>query len=111
MRQDRRRFVEQLDYLTTPGYLDGPGARERAGLPAGTGPHRVITQLGVYGFDEACRRMILLAAHPGVVLDEIQSNSSFDLLISDDVGVTEPPPPRIRRILREIDPTAMVIPR
>jgi len=109
MRQDRRRFVDRLDFLTTPGYLDGPGARERAGLPAGSGPYRVITQLGVYGFDEQSRRMRLLATHPGVTVDDIQANSSFDLVIPDDVGTTEPPPPQVRRMMRDIDPTGMVI--
>ena len=52
MRQDERKFVERVSFVTTPGYLDGPGARERAGLPADTGPYRVITQLAVYDFDE-----------------------------------------------------------
>jgi glutaconate CoA-transferase subunit B len=109
MRQDQRRFVKQLDFLTTPGYLDGPGARERAGLPADSGPYRVITQLGVYGFDEQSRRMTLLATHPGVTVDDIQANSGFELIIPDEVGTTEPPSSKIRHILREIDPTGMVI--
>src|ERR671925_686230 len=47
---DRRRFVERLDFLTTPGYLTGPGAREEAGLPPGSGPYRVITDLAVMGY-------------------------------------------------------------
>lgn len=109
MRQDKRRFVEQLDFLTTPGYLDGPGARERAGLPAGSGPYRVITQLGVYDFDEESKRMRLLATHPGVTVDEVQAKSSFEIIIPQEVGTTEPPAPRVRRIMREIDPTGMVI--
>jgi len=109
MRQDRRRFVERLDFLTTPGYLDGAGARERAGLPAGSGPYRVITQLGVYGFDEQSKRMTILATHPGVTVDELQANSSFELVAPAQVGVTAPPSAEVRRILREIDPTGMVI--
>ncbi len=109
MRQDQRRFVEHLDFLTTPGYLDGPGARERAGLPADSGPYRVITQLGLYDFDEESKRMRLLATHPGVTVDDIQANSGFELIIPDDVGTTELPPRQVRRILREIDPTGMVI--
>ena len=55
---DRRRFVEKLDFLTTPGYLTGPGAREAAGLPPGTGPYRVITDLAIMGYPSrrnACR--------------------------------------------------------
>ncbi len=51
MRQDKHRFLEKLDFLTTPGYLSGFDSREAAGLPKGSGPYRVITQLGVYGFD------------------------------------------------------------
>ncbi|RLC60827.1 MAG: 3-oxoacid CoA-transferase [Chloroflexota bacterium] len=109
MRQDKRRFVEHLDFLTTPGYLDGPGARERAGLPTGSGPYRVITQLGLYDFDEDSKRMRLLATHPGVTVDDICANSAFELIIPDQVGTTEPPSPQVRRILREIDPTGMVI--
>ena len=50
MRHDPKKFVEKLDFLTTPGYLTGPGAREAAGLPTGTGPHRVITELAVLDF-------------------------------------------------------------
>src|SRR5216684_1807572 len=49
---DRRRFVEKLDFLTTPGYLTGDGTREAAGLPAGTGPYRVITDLAILGYEE-----------------------------------------------------------
>ena len=51
IRQDKKRLVERCDFVTTPGYLDGEGARERAGLPKNTGPYRVITQLGVFDFD------------------------------------------------------------
>src|ERR1700677_3786509 len=57
---DRRRFVEKLDFLTTPGYLTGLGAREAAGLPAGTGPYRVITDLAILGYHpESCRMLVL----------------------------------------------------
>jgi acyl CoA:acetate/3-ketoacid CoA transferase beta subunit len=111
MRQDPRRFVQKLDYLTTPGYLTGPGARERAGLPANTGPYRVITQLGIFGFHKQTRRMMLLATHPGTSVEEIRASSGFELQVSDNLVQTEPPSPEIRAILRDIDPTGMVVPR
>ncbi|MBN1148976.1 MAG: CoA-transferase subunit beta, partial [Anaerolineales bacterium] len=66
MRQDKRKFVERVDFVTTPGYLGGPGEREKAGLPAGSGPYRVITQLGVYDFNESTKAMQLASLHPGV---------------------------------------------
>src|SRR6266704_6863891 len=70
---DRRRFVEKLDFLTTPGYLTGRGAREAAGLPAGTGPYRVITDLAVLGYHPETCRMQLLSLHPGVGLDRVRA--------------------------------------
>ncbi len=109
MRQDKRRFVEKVDFITTPGYLDGPGARERAGLPANTGPYRVITQLGVYGFDEQTKGLRLLAVHPGVTADDIRANSSMEIRIPDKVETTRPPTVEEQRLLHEIDPTGMAI--
>jgi len=109
VRQDKRRFVEKVDFITTPGYLDGPGARERAGLPEGTGPYRVISQLGIYGFDQATKRLQLLALHPGVTVEDIQAKSSFEILISDEIQTTQPPTEEERRLLHEIDPTGMAI--
>jgi glutaconate CoA-transferase, subunit B len=109
MRQDRRKFAAQLDFLTTPGYLTGPGARERAGLPADTGPYRVITQLGVYDFDDATKTMRLLAIHPGIMIDEIQANSGFPIPVVAPPTLTVAPMDKERRILREIDPTGLLI--
>ncbi len=107
--QSKRTFVKKLDFITTPGWLDGPGGRARASLPTGCGPYRVITQLGLYGFDEATKRIKLLSIHPGVTVDEVQDNSEFEILIPENVPVTEPPTAEERRILHEIDPTGMVI--
>jgi acyl CoA:acetate/3-ketoacid CoA transferase beta subunit len=107
--QSQRTFVNTLDFITTPGWLDGPGARERAGLPADCGPYRVITQLGVYGFDEETKRLTLLSLHPGATIEEVQANSEFQILIPDHVPVTQPPTAEEQRILREIDPNGMVL--
>jgi len=107
--QSTRTFVQKLPFVTTPGYLDGPGARERAGLPAGCGPYRVISQLGVYGFDEDSKRMMLLARHPGVSHDEIQANSEFPIFVPGDVPESEPPTDEEQRVLRQIDPSGLVL--
>lgn len=110
MRHDTRRFVERLDYITTPGYLTGPEAREKAGLPAGSGPYRVITQLGVMDFDIETKRMRLISVHPGVSVDEVVENTGFELVMADEVSMTEPPTERELRLLREeIDPAGIVI--
>lgn len=102
---DRRRFVERLDFLTTPGYLTGPGAREAAGLPADSGPYRVITDLTVMGFNQETKRMQVESLHPGVTFEQAQEHTGFRLLRASEVGETEPPRAEELRILREeVDP-------
>lgn len=109
MQQDARRFIPKLDFLTTAGYLDGPGARERAGLPSGTGPYRVITQLGLFDFEEKTKRMRLIAVHPGIKVEEVLAASSFDLLVAEEVAVTTPPTSKQLRIMRELDPQGLIL--
>jgi glutaconate CoA-transferase subunit B len=109
---DRRRFVEKLDFLTTPGYLTGPGAREEAGLPPGTGPFRVITDLAVLGFHERTRRMEVLSLHPGIALDQVRRATEFSLDIHEPLTVTQPPTDAELHILREeVDPHHYVLGR
>jgi acyl CoA:acetate/3-ketoacid CoA transferase beta subunit len=109
MRQDTKKFVGKVDFLTTPGYLSGPGARERAGLPEGSGPYRVITQLGVYGFDAETKEMTLVSLHPGVTVEQAKEASSFHLRVASSLAATPEPTADELRHLREIDPVGMVI--
>src|SRR6266704_497355 len=51
MKHERRRFVENVDFVTSPGWLSGGDTRADGGLPAG-GTYRVVTDLAVLGFDE-----------------------------------------------------------
>ncbi len=100
----RRKFVEKVQYLTTPGYLSGGDARERAGLLGG-GPSRVITDLAILGFEPVSKRMQLESLHPGVTLDEVRKETGFELLVPSRFPATEPPTREQIRLLREkIDP-------
>ena len=101
MRHDRKRFVEKVDFITTPGYLSGPGAREGVGLPPNTGPHRVVTTLALLGYHPESKRMMLLSTQPGVEVEEVLENTGFDLEISDQVENNVPPTAEELRILRE----------
>ena len=110
--QDTRRFVEKVDFVTTPGYLTGPGAREAAGLPAGSGPYKVITDLAVLGFDDATKRMQLESLHPGVTAHDVQANTGFELLMADEIAASQPPTAEELKILREeVDPLGYIIGR
>jgi glutaconate CoA-transferase subunit B len=108
---ERRRFVKKVDFVTSPGYLDGtPGARERAGLPRGTGPWRVVTSKALYGFDEQSKRMSLLGVLRGVSEAEVLKEMEFAPLVGENVEELEPPTSEELRVLRhEIDPTRAII--
>lgn len=107
---DKRRFVKKIDFLTTPGYLTGPGARERAGLPPGTGPHKVITTLAVMDFDPTTKRMRVESLHPGVTKEDVVSNTGFELLYPDQIDMTlEPTDNELEILRREVDPLGLVI--
>ncbi len=109
---DPRRFVEKIDFVTTPGYLTGPGAREAAGLPPGTGPYKVITDLAVLGFDDQTKRMQVESLHPGASLDDVRTRTGFELLQRDPIGVTPEPTEELLEILRrDVDPHRYVIGR
>jgi glutaconate CoA-transferase subunit B len=110
MRHDTRRFVEEVDFITTPGYLSGPGTREAAGLPPDTGPFRVVSNLAVLGFHPESKRMMLLATQPGVSVEDVIENTGFDLVIAEEVESNPPPTEDELQLLRgEIDQDGLYI--
>jgi len=108
MRQEKRRFVERVDYITVPGYIDGGDARRRAGLVGG-GPAEVITTMGVFRFDEETKEMYLEKCHPGITPEQVRQNVSWDLKISPGVGTTEPPTRKQVEIMRILDPYGLYL--
>lgn len=103
------RFPQKVDYITTPGFLTGPGAREEAGL-IGAGPWRVISHLGLMGYDDESKRMKLLSYHPGVTPELIQQFTGFELLVADDVSETPKPTEEELYTLRElVDPNQLFV--
>jgi len=103
MKHERRRFVERVDFVTSPGFLGGGETRRRSGLPTG-GMLRVVTELAVFGFDEETRRMTVKALNPGVSRDDVQANTGFALDFAADLAVTAPPTDRELMMLRQLDP-------
>ena len=103
MHHEKKRFVEKVDFITTPGYLQGGDSRKKAGLPVG-GTYKVITHLGIFGFDEQSKRMRLDTLHPGITVEEVKEQTGFELLIPDQISYTKAPTDEELRILRELDP-------
>ncbi len=101
----RRKFVPEVDFISSPGFLDGtPGARERAGLPRDSGPWRVVTPWAVFDHDEESRHLRLIARAPFVTQEQILKEMDFRPLIADEVEVLEPATEEELLILRtELD--------
>ena len=106
-RDIKRTFVNKLDYLTSPGYLSGPGDRERLGMPGG--PVSVITPKGIFRFDKETKEMFLDTIHPGVKLEDIVSEVPWELKIQDPLRETEPPTEEHVNIIRTLDPEGIYI--
>lgn len=105
----RRKFVETVDFITSPGYLSGPGAREAAGLPPGSGPWKVISTLALMGFHPTSKRMQVESLFPGVTRADVEAATGFELLFADPLGVTPEPTDEELRLLREeVDPLGRI---
>jgi glutaconate CoA-transferase subunit B len=108
MQHEHRKFVENVDYMTSPGYLDGPEGRKKAGLPEG-GPSAVITNLGIMGFDENTRRMYLAGYHPGISPDRILDQTGFEIDISRAKEVLPPSEHELRVLREQCDPQRLIL--
>jgi glutaconate CoA-transferase subunit B len=102
MKHEKRRFVENVDFVTSPGFLRGNNSRCESGLVTG-GMFRVITDLAMFDFDENTRHMRMIALNPGVTREKVQENTGFKLIFADDVHTSEPPTDQEMKVLRELD--------
>ena len=105
---EKRRMVEKVDFITSPGFLSGAISRAQAGLTGG--PSAVITTMGVLRFEEASKEMYLHSYHPGLSVDQVKQNTGWDLKISPKVTETEPPTTQEVEILRkDLDPKGIFL--
>lgn len=103
MKHEKRRFVADVDFITSPGWVKGRKSRAEAGLPEG-GLWRVVTDLALMGFDEDTREMQVLALQAGVTREQVQENTGFKLLFAKQLETIEPPRKDELATLRHLDP-------
>ncbi len=103
MTHEKRRFVSQVDYITSPGFGDGDGWRQKVGLPRG-GPDTVITTMGVMKFDPKTKEMMLVSVHPGVTVDAVRDNTGWPLKVDDELTQTPAPTEEELEMLKQFDP-------
>ncbi len=109
MQHEKRRFMKKIDYVTSAGWMDGPGGRERAGLPGNRGPIMVVTDLGILKFDKDTKRMYLAGYYPTSSPEMVEENTGFDIDVSKAVKLDAPDPEVIKLIREEIDPGQVFI--
>src|SRR6187397_1858296 len=103
MRQSARSFVERIDFRTSPGNLGGAEQAERIrreGGWLGRGPTVVVTDLGIYDFEET-GEMRLVSLHPGATLEAVRSSIGWEVKVTDDVAATPQPTVEELRLIRE----------
>jgi len=103
MTHEKRRFVPQVDYITSPGFGDGVGWRQKVGLPRG-GPATVITTMGVLKFDPKTKEMMLVSVHPGVTADAVKANTGWPLKVDVEPAQTPEPTAEELAMLKQFDP-------
>jgi glutaconate CoA-transferase subunit B len=103
MAHERRRFVERVDCMTSPGHGEGGEWRRRAGLPGG-GPSAVITTLALFRFDPTSREMVLASTHPGVGVDDVRAHTGWPVACAPAVAETPPPTAEELAAIRRFDP-------
>ena len=108
MQQERRKFVAHLDYLTCPGWLDGPDGRRKAGLPGG-GPSAVITDMAIFRFDEQTRRMYLASTYPGISPAQVLERMDFTVDISRCRVLPPPSTPELTILRNRCDPRRLIL--
>ena len=104
MQHEKRRFIDKIDYVTSPGWIDGPDGRAKLGLPSNRGPMAVVTDRGVLKFDEKTKRMYLAGYYPTSSPEDVIENTGFDIDVSRAVLLDAPDENVIRMIREEIDP-------
>jgi glutaconate CoA-transferase subunit B len=91
MSHERRRLVDRVGFVTSPGYGDGsPGWRKRNGILGG-GPVAIITTLCVFRFPEGGGEAYVASVHPGHTVEEVRAETGWPVKVDPGVGETPPP--------------------
>jgi len=100
LRQNLRAFTGRLDFITSVGFGDGPGTRQRLGL-AGAGPQKIITDLGVLEPDDTCE-FVLTGVYPGVSVRDVRARTGWELRVSPELAQIPAPGPAELTALRAL---------
>lgn len=97
------KFVDKIDYCTSPGWLEGGDSRKEKGLSQG-GPAAVITDKCIFRFEEGTHEMYLASLHPGVTIEEVKEFIPWDLKVAENLVETPVPSEEECRLIQSLDP-------
>ena len=104
---EKKRFVDKVDYISSPGYLDGGDARDRYGFIGG-GPSAIVTTLGILRPNPRTREFELAGWFSFSSIEEIRGATGWNLRIAPDAQVLPEPSERELAALRRVDETGML---
>jgi glutaconate CoA-transferase subunit B len=102
VRQSKRTFLDRLDFITSVGYGDGPGARQRLGL-RGKGPQKIITDLGILTPDPQTCEFTMTALFEGVTRDTVMERTGWEIRVAAEPALIGPPTAAELTALRKFD--------
>jgi glutaconate CoA-transferase subunit B len=101
MTHERRRLVDRVSFVTSPGHGDGsPNWRRRNGLLGG-GPAAIITTLCVFRFPAEGGEAYVDSVHPGHTINEVREATGWEVSAGADVRETQPPTAAELREIRQ----------
>ena len=98
--QEKMIFKQAVDFITSPGLVSKSKTRKFWNIP-GHGPVVVITDMAVFNFDGETGEMVLAGVHPGIEIETVHKNLSWDVRHSSSIQETEPPTQEELKIIRE----------
>ena len=100
-RTNKEGFPARVDYVTTPGYLDGFDSRIRAGFRPDTGPDMIISTLGIFKFDPVSKEAYLWGVYPNADVEKIKASVGWNLKVADQLAAIPPPKAEEIKVVRE----------
>ena len=108
-RHEKRRFPKNCDYITSPGYINGPEGRKNAGIPSKYPDIVVITNLCVMEIDKKTGKLVITKLMPNISIDDVITNTEFKPLIKSSENISNPTQKEIDTLRKEVDPFGLYL--
>ncbi len=106
----KERFPEKCDYITSPGYIDGPDGRRLSGIRNAYPAIIVVTDLAVMRNNPSTGKLQIIKLMPDVTYKDILKNTGFVPELAEDIDTVQKPKEEELDLLRNVlDPNRYYI--